>query len=694
MTHSRMPRGRAALLAATLLVAASAPDLDNARLRDGGNGDDWAGPGGTYGEQHFSPLTQINAGNVAQLGLAWSIDITPSHTVSAPIEVAGTLYFVTGLGVVHAADVRTGRELWQFDPQTWQVAGHKMRYAWGSRGLAWWNGKVIVGTMDGTLFAIDARTGRQVWSAMTVSPQDTGYISGAPRVFDGKVIVGFGGADFGPTRGYVTNYDADTGKLLWRWHTVPGDPAKGFENAAMAKAAKTWSGEWWKLGGGGTAWNAFSYDPDTNSVLVGVGNGSPWNHKARSQGKGDNLYLASIVALDANTGGYKWHYQVNPGETWDFGATMDMAFADLRIGGRLRKVLMTVPKNGFFYVIDRTNGRLISAEPVAKVNWASKIDLKTGRPVENPAARYENGTTFTMWPSGNGAHNWYPMAYSPRTRLAYIPVMERAMSWADYGLKDQEWKKVSPTGTVQAATANTLPDLPDDPLSKTSRLEAWNPVTQKRAWSQATPGQEGGSVMASGGNLVFQGQLDGRFNAYAADTGKLLWSFQTQAPVLAPPISYAVDGKQYVTVLTGISGHTSLTGADLARYRIDYRTMPRRVLTFALGGKASLPPYTPPVLTPPEDAAFRPDEPAQTRAMMPYGQNCMTCHGFDAVAGGAAPDLRMSAIPLSADAFRDVVKGGALAADGMPRFEEMSDATLEDLRQYIRSRAALARKGT
>ncbi len=683
----------AALLAAALLGATGGSlETDSARLRDGGTGDDWAGPGGTYGEQHFSPLTQINAATASQLGLAWSIDLPPGHTVSAPIEVAGTLYFVTGLGVVRAADARTGKLMWQYDPESWRTAAHKMRLAWGSRGLAWWNGKLFTGTMDGRLIAVDARTGKLAWEAMTVSPEDMGYITGAPRAFDGKVIVGFGGADFGATRGYVSTYDADTGKLLWRWYTVPGDPAKGFENKAMAMAAKTWTGEWWKLGGGGTAWNAFSYDPDTNSVLVGVGNGTPWNHKARSPGGGDNLFLASIVALDGDTGRYKWHYQVNPGESWDFGATMDMAFADLLIAGRVRKVMMTMPKNGFFYVIDRTNGRLISAEPVVKVNWASKIDLRTGRPVENPAARYENGTTFTMWPSGNGGHNWYPMAYSSRTRLAYIPVMERAMSWADYGLKDDEWKKVMPPGTVQAATANTLPDMPDEPLSKTGRLDAWNPVTQKRVWSQTTPGPEGGSVMATAGNLVFQGQLDGKFNAYAADTGKLVWSFQTHAPVLAPPISYAVDGRQYVTVLTGISGHTSLTGADLQRFAIDYRTMPRRVLTFALGGKAGLPPRETPVMTPPDDPDYRTDEAAATRALMPYGQNCMTCHGFDAVAGGSGPDLRMSGIPLSAEAFREVVKSGALVQNGMPKFGELSDQTIEDIRQYIRARASLARK--
>jgi quinohemoprotein ethanol dehydrogenase len=684
----------AALLGCAATASSNGAHAEGERLRDGGRGLDWAGPGGTYGEQHFSALEQIDEANVQQLGLAWSIDLPPGQTVTAPIEVGGTLYFASGQGVVRAADVRSGKLLWEYDPKTWQVAGHRLRLGWGSRGLAWWNGKLFVGTMDGRLIAIDARTGKPVWSRMTLTEADAGmgYITGAPRAFGGKVIIGFGGADFGATRGYVSTYDAETGKLLWRWYTVPGDPAKGFENGAMAMAAKTWTGEWWKLGGGGTAWNAFSYDPDTDTVMVGVGNGSPWNAKVRSPGGGDNLFLASIVALDATTGAYKWHYQVNPGESWDFGATMDMQFADLSIDGRLRKVLMTMPKNGFFYVIDRTNGDLISAEPMARVNWASRIDIRTGRPVENLAARYPEGTDFTMWPSGNGAHNWYPMAYSPKTKLVYVPVLERAMSWADFGVKDGGWKAVMPPGTVQAATMNSLPDLTDDPLNKTSRLQAWNPVTQKPVWSQTTPGPEGGSLLATAGNLVFQGQLDGAFNAYAADSGKRVWSFQANAPVLAPPISYSVAGRQYVTVLTGIAGHTALTGADLRRFGIDYRTMPRRVLTFALGGKAVLPPREAPSLAVPDDPDFTANEPSGNRSIMAYGQYCMACHGFDAVAGGSAPDLRISSVTYSAEAFRQVVKEGALAQNGMPKFGEFDDAMLEGLRQYVRSRAHLARR--
>jgi quinohemoprotein ethanol dehydrogenase len=382
---------------------------------------------------------------------------------------------------------------------------------------------------------------------------------------------------------------------------------------------------------------------------------------------------------------------VNPGESWDYSAAMDIEFADLKIDGKVRKVLMQVPKNGFFYVIDRTNGQLISAEPIVKVNWASKIDLKTGRPVENPAARYPNGTTFTMWPSGNGGHNWYPMAYSPQTKLAYVPVLERAMTYADFELKDNHWQQLQPVGTIQSATINTLPEV-DDPLNRTSRLEAWNPVTQKRVWFQQMASTEGGGVVATAGNLVFQGQPDGTFTAYAADTGKKLWTYETNAPVLAPPISYAVDGRQYLSVLTGISGHTALAGSDLRDYKIEYRSMQRRVLTFALGGTAELPPRVQPQPFI-DDPAYKADAAQEHRGMALF-QNCFVCHGFGAEPGGSAPDLRRSPIPLSAEAFRGVVKEGALLSAGMPVFPELSDAQLEDIRQYIRSRAAAARGET
>lgn len=669
-----------------LSLSAATHDPYTARLRDGGNGIDWTAYGGTYGEQHFSPLAQINAQNISHLGLAWSIDLPPGNSVSEPLEIDGILYFVTGYGLVHAAEAKTGRLLWQYDPETYKLAGPKLRPAWGSRGLAWWHGKIYVGTQDGRLIAIDAHSGMPVWTVMTVSPVDMNYITGAPRILDGKVIIGFGGADVGPARGYVSTYDAETGKLLWRWYTVPGNPAKGFENKAMEMAAKTWAGEWWKYGGGGTVWNAMSYDPETNTVFIGVGNGSPWNHKARSAGTGDNLFLCSVVALDANTGTYKWHYQINPGESWDYTATNDMEFADLDIGGRMHKVLMTAPKNGFFYVIDRVTGKLLSAEPIAKVNWATKIDLKTGRPVEVPAARYPNGTTFVIWPAGFGAHNWYPMAFSPQTKLAYIPITERGQAWTDWEVENDRWRRDSPISTAQGAATSYFTGQ-GDPLYGTSRLDAWDPITQKRVWSQATPGIESGGVMATAGNLVFQGLLDGRFVAYAADTGKLLWSLQTNAPMLAPPISYSIDGRQYIAVQTGVGGSGAMMGRELAPFAVDYRNQARRVLTFVLDGRGTLPQPTRITLKPVDDPDYQVNEAEAKRGERTYGIRCVPCHGVNAVAGGAAPDLRTSSISLSADSFRRVVKDGALLPAGMPRFQELSDSDLADIRQYIRVQA-------
>jgi len=413
--------------------------------------------------------------------------------------------------------------LWQYDPKVADqpdAARKGMRVTWGNRGIAWWNGKVYTGTVDGRLIAIDARTGKEVWSVQTTTKGDGRFITGAPRAFDGKIVVGQGGGDTTPTRAYATAYDAETGKQLWRFFVVPGDPAKGFENKAMAMAAKTWTGEWWKLGGGGHPWNAFAYDRDTNTVLIGTGNGFPWNQRVRSPGGGDNLFLCSVVAVDATTGQYKWHYQYNPGETWDYNAAMDIELADLMIGGKPRKVMLQAPKNGFLYVIDRTNGQLISAEKIARVTWASKIDLKTGRPVENPAARFPNGQSFDMWPATEGAHSWQPMAYSPQTKLLYIPKIEQGFTYSDKGFDLKGWK---PDGG--ANVAESIGPAKPNPVLYTSALLAWNPATQKMAWKVDTRGGWTGGVLATAGNLVFQGQIDGKFSAYAADSGKELWRF-------------------------------------------------------------------------------------------------------------------------------------------------------------------------
>ena len=659
-----------------------------ANLIDGNAGGDWAAYGQSFGEQHYSPLTQIDAASVRRLGLAWSYDLPPGNPLSGPLAIDGKLYTATGYSVVRAFDAATGKLLWTFDPKAPEAAGRKLRTGYGSRGLAWWKGKLYVGTQDGRLIAIDAGSGHQLWSAMTVAPDDYRFISGAPRVFGGKVIIGHGGADTSDLRGYVTAYDADTGKKLWRFYTVPGNPAKGFEDETQAMAAGTWAGEWWKHGGGGTVWNSFAYDLESDTVFIGVGNGAPWNHRVRSAGKGDNLFLASIVALNGKDGKYKWHYQFNPAETWDYNASMDMQLADLMIDGRRRKVVMEAPKNGFFYVIDRTNGKLISADKIAKVTWAKSIDLKTGRPVEVPEARYVGGRTFALFPSPQGAHTWLPSAYSPKSGLIYLPVLESGTGYDDRGIDRRTWRRTQANSTEAAVNLSEV-RLSREKVGQGSLL-AWNPVTRKEAWRVATAGGWNGGILATGGGLVFQGEDNGRFTAYGALNGKPLWRFDAQAPVLAPPISYSVNGRQYVTVLTGIGTSVGAITALLSQ-PVDYRTQARRVLTFALDADGKILKAAPVKFTAGPDPDFRPDQASAQRGAKEFNR-CQTCHGVGAIAGGTAPDLRSSGAPASAETFDAIVRQGALVPAGMPRFEELTDRQLGDLRQYIRTRAAALRQ--
>lgn len=680
-----------ALLAGTVVASGGCknnPDdagTAGATLSDASDGRNWAGYGRTNGQQHFSPLAAVHQSNVASLGLAWAMDLPAANTVTEPIAIDGVLYFASGLSIVHALDAATGRERWQYDPKVGEVGSLNMRTAWGVRGVAWWQDKIYVGTADGRLIALNALTGQAVWTVQTFDSGDPAYISGAPRVFNGRVLIGFGSTT-GAMRGHVTAYDAGSGKQLWRFWTVPGDPGKGFENEAMAMAAKTWSGEWWKFGGGGTVWNSMALDPETDTIYIGTGSPYPWNHRIRSQGKGDNLFTASIVALDGNSGRYKWHYQVTPADTWDHDATMDIELADLMIEGKPRKVLMQAPKNGFFYVIDRQTGELISAAPHARVTWASHIDLRTGRPVELPDARFSAGQVARIAPSSLGAHNWMPMAYSPQTGLAYIPANDFE---TDYSETPGDWQP--PTDRSFSGGQMIMGGPAAGTRPATGSLLAWSPESQKPVWRVAHPTFLNGGILATGGRLVFQGSFDGLFKAYAADTGQLLWQFDAGAPIMAAPISYEAGGTQYVTILTGTGmGNSvyaaSMVGAELKQDDIDPRTQARRVLTFAIGGTASLPPRRRPPLPPP-DPAFQPEPERFTAGWVGFATHCTTCHGDMAIGISNGPDLRRSAIPPDPDAFDLVVRKGALEARGMPRFPEFDDAKLENIRYYIRARA-------
>ena len=660
---------------------------ETARLSDGGSGVDWPAYGRTFGEQHYSPLSGINVKNVGHLRLAWFMDLGVGNPATIPVAVDGVLYFASGLSVVHAVDAATGRLLWIYDPKVAEVAGRKLRNGYGSRGIAYWNGKIYTGTLDGRLIAIDAKSGRMVWSTLTVGKDDGRFITGAPRAFDGKIIIGSGGADTTSTRGYVTTFDAETGRELWRFFIVPGNPSDGFEREAQKMAAKTWSGTWWKYGGGGHAWNAFTYDADTDTVFVGTGNGAPWNHRIRSAGKGDNLFLCSIVALNAKTGAYKWHYQVNPGESWDYNATMDMQLADLTIDGMPRKVIMQAPKNGFLYVIDRTNGKLISAERIAKVTWATKIDVTTGRPVEDLNTRFPNGRDFELWPGPAGAHSWTPASFSPRSGLLYIPLMESGVIINDRGITAANWKRLP--GFALDRAMNVTGGV-KDPLDATGWLLAIDPSTRKVKWKLRNPGMWNGGVMATAGDVVFQGSAIGEFNAYSAESGDKVWSFATHAPIFSAPITYLAQGKQYVTVLVGSGtsgGVMPLPGKDAAGSQV------KRVLSFAIDGMAVLPPRRIVSFSASDDPDYKSNTPLARHGAEIFDERCMSCHGIEAVSGGSAPDLRASPVPPSASAFDSVVRGGALSAVGMPRFEELTDAEIAALRQFLRSRADDLRNG-
>ena len=650
---------------------------------DAGSGE-WTGFGRTPDEQHYSPLTQISDANVAGLNLAWYFDILGSVlSVSIPLEADGVLYFVSGQGLLRALNAASGRLLWSYDPQTFKTAGQKLR-VWGTRGIAYWGGKVYEGLTDGRLIAVDARNGRLVWSVQTTSAADRRYITGAPRIFDGKVIIGHGGGDVGAQRCYVTAYDARNGQKLWRFFITPGDPAEGFENDAMKMAAKTWPAGWWKQSGGGAVWNAITYDSELHRIYLGTGNPSPWNANIRDPAGLDNLFTDSIVALQADTGKYLWHYQTTPGDAWDFDAAEDIELATLLISGKPRKVMMQASKNGFFYLIDRETGKLISAENFTKVTWAKRIDLATGRPIEAPNARYRDGKMM-LWPGNAGAHASQPMSFSPRTGLAYIPSYDMPQIYDDEGIDRLKWK-APPVVAVNSGVNMPNGSVPTE--FGISALIAWDPVRQKEAWREPlSSGWHGGTVVTAG-NLVFHGRADGRFMAYAADTGKVLWTYDSQAGIIAAPISYEVGGRQYISVMTGYTGPGATYGDLSAQYNWQARIQQRRLLTFSLAGGVNLPPQLrADKVLPINDPSYVSNPALEAEGSESYVGHCIWCHGGDAIAGGHAPDLRSSPLISSPESFRAVVQAGALQKDGMPKYDDMTGSEIEAVRQYLRARA-------
>jgi PQQ-dependent dehydrogenase (methanol/ethanol family) len=653
--------------------AVRAAAVDSQRLIDADTEPgSWMSYGRTYSEQRFSPLDRISTQNVGELGLAWSYDLQTERGVEATsIVVDGVMYATSSWSIVHALDARTGRHLWTFDPRVEKEKAKHTCCDVVNRGVAVWQGQVFVGALDGRLIALDARTGRVNWETATVDPALPYTITGAPRVINGKVLIGNGGAEFG-VRGFIAAYDVESGKRIWQFHTVPGDPSLGFENDTMKMAAETWTGKWWELGGGGgTVWDAMAYDPELNLLYIGVGNGTPWNQQIRSPGGGDNLFLSSIVALRPDTGEYVWHYQTTPGETWDYTATQHIILADLEIDGKARKVLMQAPKNGFFYVLDRTDGSLISANNYIQITWATHVDLETGRPVEVPGSRYET-ESFTVFPSYLGGHNWHPMSYNPGTGLVYIPVLDIP---ANYG---PDAGFVYRAGVTNLGIDGIVGGLPDSQAERdamrplvSGRLVAWNPKTQSEAWRVEHSGSWNGGTLTTAGNLVFQGTADGKLKAFNADDGQELWSFATQTGVVAPSMTYEIDGEQYLSVNVGWGGAFALVFGEF----VQTESLPNvsRVLTFKLGSTGSLP-----------EADWRPavsfDPPQQTanaetihRGHRIFQDTCMGCHGLNAVSGLLIPDLRGSALLHDQMGWDSVVLKGSLRNKGMAAFGDILD---------------------
>ncbi len=666
--------------------------VDSERLINADNTpQDWLSYGRNYSEDRFSSLEQINRDNIDELGLVWAINLGTKHGFEAtPLVVDGIIYVSGPWSIVYAIDARKGELLWTFDPEVPGEYGEIACCDVVNRGVAMYKGQIFVGALDGRLISIDASTGTKTWDVLTVDQAESYSITGAPRIIKGKVIIGNSGAELG-VRGYITAYDALTGEQSWRFYTVPGDPSIPFESENMAEAAKTWTGEWWKTGGGGTVWDAMAYDPQLNLLYVGTGNGSLWNRSFRSPKGGDNLFLSSILAINPDTGGLVWHYQTTPGDTWDYTATQQIILADLKINGSDRKVLMQAPKNGFFYVLDRKSGELISADPYVYVNWATKVDLETGRPIETAFSRYEN-LNAQIFPGPGGGHNWQPMAYNPITGLVYIPAKDQSMVYS----QPSTWEYNSDRRVVNLAVgSSSMPwgkgDKTDstrmDPLApvEKGKLIAWDPIKKKEVWKITHKTTWNAGVLSTK-DLVFQGTAEGYFVAYDADKGSELWRYNVRSGVIAAPISYEIDGKQYITVVAGWGG----VGGRTIRYTDQF--YPGTIYTFALGENEVAPefPTTTPELI---NLMVEEDIKAIENGNILFRQNCSRCHGKPGNGGGAFPDLAYSSKAIF-EIFSQIVRDGAFLSKGMPNFGDRLDQNqIQNIKIYVLSAAKELRNG-
>lgn len=693
MSNFRTATLAAAAVVVSLLAACSTRSEVNsqrmAAAADGGEAGQWMSYSRTWDEQRFSPLDAINETNVGRLGLAWYADLNTYRGVQAtPLQVDGVLYNASVWNVVTAYEATTGKVLWTFDPQVDRQWARLACCGPTSRGIAIWEGRIFIGALDGRLIAVDAREGRELWSVQTIDPSQPYSITGAPRVYDGRVVIGNGGADYG-VRGHVSAYDADSGERLWRFFLVPGNPADGPDGEAsdsvMAMAAETWNGEWWKYGGGGTAWDSFAYDPKLNLVYIGTGNGSPHIQAFRSPGGGDNLFLCSIVAVHADSGEYAWHYQMVPEEQWDFTCTQPMVLAELAIEGQTRQVLMQAPKNGFFYVLDRATGELISAKTYVPNLWATEIDMQTGRPIVKPEA-YVTETPQLMTPTWMAAHSWHPMSYSPLTGLVYFPAQEQWTVQAR--VPDEQFRFVpfrSNTGNSFTADPQRRRELQQIADSREKGyLLAWNPVTQSEAFRVPYRYPGSGGVLSTAGNLLVQGTIDRTLAIYKASDGTRLWEMDTQTVAIAGPMTYMVDGEQYIAVNVGWGGSPV---AGLAAENPPVRFGPARLLVFKLDAKGvALPPMPPPSEIP-APPPLRASEAQIREGRRIFGETCSRCHGENAV--GGLKDLRWMT-PEVRRQFSTIVLDSTpeLQEKGMQPFRDLlTPADVDALNAYLVARA-------
>ena len=671
-----------------IFSCSEAVDSKNPLVDFNSSPNEWLLHGRTYAEERHSPLDQINTSNVDQIGLSWSFETgTNRGHETTPIVKDGVMFITAPWSVVHALDAKTGDLLWTYDPQVERAWANNACCDVVNRGVALYENSIFFGTIDGRLISLDKDTGTENWSILTIDKSRPYTITGAPRIVKGNVIIGNGGGEFG-VRGYVTAYDVDSGDELWRFYTVPGNPNEPFESPEMEIAAKTWSGgKWWEYGGGGTVWDSMAYDPALDTLYIGTGNGSPWNRYVRSPGGGDNLYLSSIVALDPDTGDYKWHYQTTPGDSWDYTATQHMILADLEINGQMRKVIMQAPKNGFFYVIDRTNGELISAENYVPINWATHVDMETGRPVENPANNYFDTPALTT-PGPLGGHNWQPMAFNPDTGLVYIPAQEMLFVYShdkDFEYNPKTWN------TGQQIEMTYLPKNPDE-LAMVDKatfgyLLAWDPVAQKEVWREQYQRPWSGGLLSTAGDLVLQGTSDGRFIAFDAASGEILWSVDTGQGIIAPPITYMIDEEQYIAVQVGYGGAYALAGAFPPANKNPAQN--GRMLVFKLGGEEMSPPVQSIAKVNPVVPSMTTDALTIARGEYEYHEHCQFCHGAGVIGGGVIPDLRYLD-EVGHKTFLGVILGGMHSEKGMASFKDvLSLEQANQIQAYIISQAKL-----